>query len=95
MYTKFYGLAKKPFALTPDPAAVFMSETHQEGLAILETLADVSRQLPAVMDAVARSAEQKYRWLSERAAAAGQAAAGAARAFGNAPLPSSRPRQGG
>lgn len=35
MYTKFYGLAKKPFALTPDPAAVFMSETHQEGLAIL------------------------------------------------------------
>lgn len=35
MYTKFYGLAKKPFALTPDPASVFMSETHQEGLAIL------------------------------------------------------------
>ncbi|MDX9834441.1 MAG: AAA family ATPase [Desulfobulbus sp.] len=35
MYTKFYGLAKKPFVLTPDPAAVFMSETHQEGLAIL------------------------------------------------------------
>ncbi len=35
MYTKFYGLAKKPFALTPDPSAVFMSETHQEGLAIL------------------------------------------------------------
>ena len=35
MYTKFFGLAKKPFALTPDPTAVFMSETHQEGLAIL------------------------------------------------------------
>nr|WP_321466503.1 AAA family ATPase [uncultured Desulfobulbus sp.] len=35
MYTKYYGLAKKPFALTPDPNAVFMSETHQEGLAIL------------------------------------------------------------
>jgi len=35
MYTKYYGLAKKPFALTPDPTAVFMSETHQEGLAIL------------------------------------------------------------
>ena len=35
MYTKFYGLAKKPYALTPDPTAVFMSETHQEGLAIL------------------------------------------------------------
>lgn len=36
MYTKYYGLAKKPFALTPDPAVVFMSETHQEGLAILK-----------------------------------------------------------
>src|SRR5665647_2191521 len=36
MYTKYYGLAKKPFALTPDPAAVFMSETHQEGLAMLK-----------------------------------------------------------
>ena len=36
MYTKYYGLAKKPFALTPDPAVVFMSEAHQEGLAILK-----------------------------------------------------------
>jgi len=36
MYTKYYGLAKKPFALTPDPNTVFMSETHQEGLAILK-----------------------------------------------------------
>jgi len=36
MYTKYYGLAKKPFALTPDPAVVFLSETHQEGLAILK-----------------------------------------------------------
>lgn len=36
MYTKYYGLSKKPFSLTPDPATVFMSETHQEGLAILK-----------------------------------------------------------
>nr|WP_320011639.1 AAA family ATPase [uncultured Desulfobulbus sp.] len=36
MYTKYYGLAKKPFSLTPDPHAVYMSETHQEGLAILK-----------------------------------------------------------
>ncbi|MGI6657099.1 MAG: ExeA family protein [Desulfobulbus sp.] len=36
MYTKYYGLAKKPFALTADPSVVFMSETHQEGLAILK-----------------------------------------------------------
>ena len=36
MYTKYYGLTKKPFQLTPDPNSVFMSETHQEGLAILK-----------------------------------------------------------
>lgn len=36
MYTKFYGFSKKPFNLTPDPKSVFMSETHQEGLAILK-----------------------------------------------------------
>ncbi|MBM9613403.1 AAA family ATPase [Desulfobulbus rhabdoformis] len=36
MYTKYYGLSKKPFSLTPDPKTVFMSETHQEGLAILK-----------------------------------------------------------
>jgi len=36
MYTKYFGLARKPFALTPDPSVVFLSETHQEGLAILK-----------------------------------------------------------
>ena len=36
MYTKYYGLTRKPFALTPDPKTVFMSDTHQEGLAILK-----------------------------------------------------------
>jgi len=36
MYTKYYGLTRKPFALTPDSSVVFMSETHQEGLAILK-----------------------------------------------------------
>ena len=36
MYTKYYGLVRKPFSLTPDPSVVFMSETHQEGLAILK-----------------------------------------------------------
>jgi general secretion pathway protein A len=36
MYTKYYGLTRKPFSLTPDPKVVFMSDTHQEGLAILK-----------------------------------------------------------
>ena len=35
MYTKYYGLDRKPFDLTPDPRVVFMSEIHQEALAIL------------------------------------------------------------
>lgn len=35
MYRKYYDLNKKPFDLTPDPDTVFLSETHEEGLAIL------------------------------------------------------------
>ncbi len=35
MYKRFYGFTRSPFDLTPDPERVFMSETHQEGLAIL------------------------------------------------------------
>ncbi len=32
MYTEFYGLKEKPFKLTPDPAFLFLSETHAEAL---------------------------------------------------------------
>ncbi len=35
MYKKYYGFSSKPFELTPNPDQVFMSETHQEALAIL------------------------------------------------------------
>lgn len=35
MYAKYYGLTRKPFDLIPDPDTVYMSETHQEALAIL------------------------------------------------------------
>jgi len=35
MYTRYYGLAQKPFELFPDPEMVFMSEGHKEALAIL------------------------------------------------------------
>ena len=35
MYTKYYGLDRTPFDLTPDPRVVYMSEAHQEALAIL------------------------------------------------------------
>ena len=35
MYTKFFGLTEKPFAITPDPRYLFMSERHGEALAHL------------------------------------------------------------
>jgi len=35
MYTHFFGLNEKPFAITPDPRYLFMSERHGEGLAHL------------------------------------------------------------
>ncbi len=35
MYRKFYGLTKKPFDLAPVGGLVYLSEAHQEGLAIL------------------------------------------------------------
>lgn len=35
MYTKYYGLAKKPFENTPDPAFLFLSKNHREVLASL------------------------------------------------------------
>lgn len=35
MYEKYYGLSSRPFDLIPDPDVVYMSEAHQEALAIL------------------------------------------------------------
>jgi len=35
MYESFFGLREQAFSLTPDPRFLWMSETHQEGLAAL------------------------------------------------------------
>ena len=35
MYTNFFGLNEKPFAITPDPRYLFLSERHAEALAHL------------------------------------------------------------
>jgi general secretion pathway protein A len=35
MYTEFYGLAEKPFALLPDPRYLFLGSSHREALAHL------------------------------------------------------------
>jgi type II secretory pathway predicted ATPase ExeA len=35
MYERFYGLSRTPFAVTPDPAMLFMSKVHREALATI------------------------------------------------------------
>ncbi len=35
MYERFYGLSRTPFAVTPDPAMLFMSRIHREALATI------------------------------------------------------------
>ena len=35
MYLDFYGLSEAPFAITPDPRLVYLSERHRDGLAHL------------------------------------------------------------
>ncbi len=35
MYHAFYGLTQPPFEMTPDPAFLYLGETHREGLATL------------------------------------------------------------
>src|SRR6201988_1430272 len=35
MYLKFFGLNEKPFAITPDPRYLYLSERHAEALAHL------------------------------------------------------------
>lgn len=36
MYTKFYGLSKKPFSLIPDPSFLFLSAKHKKALTTLQ-----------------------------------------------------------
>lgn len=36
MYEEFYGLTEKPFALSPDPAFLFLSNKHRYALTLLE-----------------------------------------------------------
>jgi general secretion pathway protein A len=35
VYREFYGLIRAPFEMTPDPAFLYLGETHREGLATL------------------------------------------------------------
>ncbi len=35
MYREFYGLLRRPFEMTPDPAFLYLGDAHREGLATL------------------------------------------------------------
>jgi general secretion pathway protein A len=35
MYREYYGLVRKPFEMTPDPAFLYLGEAHKEGFAML------------------------------------------------------------
>jgi len=35
MYNEYYGLARSPFEMTPDPSFLYLGEAHREGLATL------------------------------------------------------------
>jgi general secretion pathway protein A len=35
MYNEYYGLARSPFEMSPDPSFLFLGEAHREGLATL------------------------------------------------------------
>src|ERR1700729_4447731 len=48
MYEAFFGVRKKPFAMTPDPEFLFMTSSHQEALAGL-TYAILERKGFAVL----------------------------------------------
>lgn len=52
MYKEFYGLAKKPFNMTPDPAFLFLTKQHSEALAGL-SYAIVERKGLLVLSGVA------------------------------------------
>jgi general secretion pathway protein A len=36
MYCQFYGLLRRPFEMTPDPAFLYLGEAHREGLAMFQ-----------------------------------------------------------
>lgn len=39
MYTRYFGLSRSPFSISPDPAFIYLSEKHREALAHLQYVA--------------------------------------------------------
>ena len=48
MYTAFYGLREKPFALSPDPRFLYLAGSHREALAHLLYGIDPQGAVPEV-----------------------------------------------
>ncbi|MEE2673132.1 MAG: AAA family ATPase [Myxococcota bacterium] len=66
MYTAFYGLREKPFALVPDPRYLFLAASHREALAHLLYGIDQSEGFIAVTGEVGTGKTTLCRSLLER-----------------------------
>ena len=66
MYTAFYGLREKPFALVPDPRYLFLAESHREALAHLLYGIDQAEGFIAVTGEVGTGKTTICRTLLER-----------------------------
>jgi general secretion pathway protein A len=66
MYTEFYGLSKKPFNMTPDPAFLYLTAQHREALAGL-SYAILERKGFLVLSGMAGSGKTTLlAWILER-----------------------------
>ncbi|MEE8581839.1 MAG: AAA family ATPase [Myxococcota bacterium] len=66
MYTAFYGLREKPFALSPDPRFLFLADSHREALAHLLYGIDQGEGFIAVTGEVGTGKTTICRTLLER-----------------------------
>lgn len=66
MYTAFYGLREKPFALVPDPRYLFLADSHREALAHLLYGIDQAEGFIAVTGEVGTGKTTICRTLLER-----------------------------
>ena len=49
MYLPFFGLAEKPFSITPDPRYLFLSGRHAEALTLIERALAMTSPFTATM----------------------------------------------
>ncbi len=70
MYIEFYGLARPPFKMTPDPAFLFLTKQHREALAGL-TYAILERKGFLVLSGIAGSGKTTLlAWILQKLPAA-------------------------